>query len=124
MIRLMSTMAVPLTLTEDGVIRVGGTRVPLDAVVHEFREGASAEQILHSYPSLTLRDIYGAITYYLTHTEEIDAYLREQDALAEETRRLIEARFPADGLRARLLARMKERNGREPLASNHAADRD
>ena len=56
----------------------------LDLVVHHFKQGATAEQIQHSFPSVTLRDVYGAIFYYLEHTEEIETYLANQEIQAEE----------------------------------------
>ena len=31
-------------------------------------------------PVLTLEQVYGAITYYLSHRDEINAYLREVEA--------------------------------------------
>ena len=34
---------VPLITDADGVVRVGGTRVTLDALVAAFRQGATAE---------------------------------------------------------------------------------
>jgi uncharacterized protein (DUF433 family) len=96
---------VPLTRTPEGVIRVGGTRVPLDTVVYAFRNGASAEAIVDRFPSLKLADVYGAITYYLRHTTEVDAYIAAREREADDLRREVEARFPQDGLRAKLLSR-------------------
>jgi uncharacterized protein (DUF433 family) len=60
---------------QDGAYRIAGTRVSLDSVVYAFRRGASPESIQRSFPSLTLEQIYGAITFYLAHQEEIDQYL-------------------------------------------------
>ncbi len=73
----------------DGTIRVGSSRVLLDLVVHHFKQGATAEQIQHSFPSVTLRDIYGAIFYYLEHTEEVETYLANQETQAEEIERTL-----------------------------------
>ena len=36
----------PLRLDVDGNLLVGGTRVPLDTVVGEYEDGASAEEIV------------------------------------------------------------------------------
>jgi uncharacterized protein (DUF433 family) len=63
MVAIITTLTAPLTQWEDGSIRVKGSRVTLDSIVHHFKLGATAEQILYSFPSLTLRDIYGAILY-------------------------------------------------------------
>jgi uncharacterized protein (DUF433 family) len=81
---LATTLLAPLKAWDDGTIRVGSSRVLLDLVVHHFKQGATAEQIQHSFPSVTLRDIYGAIFYYLEHTEEVETYLANQERQAEE----------------------------------------
>lgn len=51
------TEPVPLYADEDGVVRVGGTRVTLDSVVAAFRLGETAEGIVESYPALCLADV-------------------------------------------------------------------
>jgi uncharacterized protein (DUF433 family) len=56
----------------EGKYRIAETRVSLDSVVYAFRRGASPESIQRSYPSLTLEQICGAITFYLSHQEDID----------------------------------------------------
>lgn len=95
----------PVTAGPDGVVRVGGTRVTLDTVVGAFLDGASAETIADQYPSVALADIYSAIGYYLRHREQVNEYLARRQAHAAEVRKENEARFPPDGVRARLLAR-------------------
>jgi uncharacterized protein (DUF433 family) len=94
----------PLTEWDDGSIRVTESRVPLDAIVHEFKLGATAEQILHSFPSLTLRDIYGSIFYYLSNTEQVEEYLRGRERRADEVRRFFDSRQDTKSLRQRILA--------------------
>lgn len=64
----------------NGAWRVADTHVMLDSVVAAFHEGHSAETIQGQYPSLSLEQVYGAITYYLSHRQEIDRYLNQQDA--------------------------------------------
>jgi len=59
----------------DNVYMVSGTRVSLDSVVHAFLSGASAETIAQAFPVLTLEQVYGAITFYLAHREDVDRYL-------------------------------------------------
>jgi uncharacterized protein (DUF433 family) len=103
--QLVLTSTAPLTLGEDGTIRISGSRVTLDSVLHAFQQGATAEQIQDSFPSLTLRDIYGAIAYYLEHQEQVEAYLREQTQAAEETRRYIESHQNSASLRRKIRAR-------------------
>ncbi|MBC7227692.1 MAG: DUF433 domain-containing protein [Thermoflexales bacterium] len=98
---------VPLQKDADGVIRVGGTRVTLDTVIAAFLEGATAEEIVQQYPSLSLADVYAVISYYLQNRSEIEAYLQLRREEAQRVRRENEARFDPIGVRARLLARRK-----------------
>jgi uncharacterized protein (DUF433 family) len=70
----------------EGGYRIKGTRVSLDSVVYAFLRGASPEGIAESFPVLTLEEVYGAITYYLGHQAEIDAYLEEGDREFEAIR--------------------------------------
>ena len=44
---------------------------------------------------LTLERVYGVITYYLAHRDEIDAYLRQADAEFDALRRTTHAADPA-----------------------------
>jgi uncharacterized protein (DUF433 family) len=95
----------PLGTDADGVVRVGATRVSLDTLVAAFQEGATAEEIAQQYPSLSLGDVYAAISYYLNHPSEVNDYLRERQRQAAEIRLQNEHRFDPEGIRDRLLAR-------------------
>jgi uncharacterized protein (DUF433 family) len=100
-----STAPAPLSTDEDGVVRVGGTRVRMDTVVYAFNQGASAEEILQQYPSLALADIYATISYYLQHRSSVDDYLKEHHQEHDRIRQLNESRSDPAGLRERLLRR-------------------
>jgi uncharacterized protein (DUF433 family) len=104
---MVSPDPVPLEADQDGVMRVGSTRVTLDTVVAAFREGATAEEITQQYPSLGLADVYAVIGYYLRHRPEVDDYLQGQRGRANEVRATDEASFDPAGVRDRLLARRK-----------------
>jgi uncharacterized protein (DUF433 family) len=95
----------PLRVDEDGVVRVGVTRVTLDTVVGAFKQGCDPEEIRLKYPTLDLTDIYSVIVYYLWHPEEVEEYLEQRRLRAEEVRRENEARWPPQEMRERLLAR-------------------
>lgn len=99
----LQSQDVPIRISDDGVALVAGTRVPLDTIVYAFDDGASVEEIVHRYPSLKLADVYQIIGYYLHHTDEVNAYLKERETFKEQVRQENERRFPQDGLRARLL---------------------
>ena len=73
----------------DGVYHISGTRVSLDTVVHGFLRGQTAEAIAQSLPTLTLEQVYGALTYYLANRAPIDAYLQNADAEFAALRRQI-----------------------------------
>lgn len=60
----------------DGAYRITGSHVSLDSVVYDFLSGLSPESIADNYDTLTLEQVYGAITYYLAHRTEVDAHLR------------------------------------------------
>ncbi len=96
------TQTTPLFEDRDGAIRLTGSRIPLDTVVYEFNQGATAEQIQDSFPSLSLRSIYGAIAFYLEHQSEVDDYLRRREEEASELRSKIESRPEIAEFRERL----------------------
>jgi uncharacterized protein (DUF433 family) len=103
----ISAQLIPLAPNPDGTILVAGTRVTLETLVNAFRQGETAEAIAEQYSSLDLADVYAVIGYYLRHQDEVEAYLRQQKQLAETVRAENERRFPAVGLRDRLLARQQ-----------------
>ena len=70
-----------------GGLYLAGRRISLDSVVYAFKRGAAPESILRSFPLLTLEEIYGAITYYLSHQHEVDTYLEAGEAEFEALRR-------------------------------------
>ncbi len=71
---------------EHGVMRIGNSRVMLNSIVAGFEQGHSPETLQQPYPALRLEEVYGAITYYLAHTDEVHAYLKRQDELWEAWR--------------------------------------
>jgi uncharacterized protein (DUF433 family) len=72
-----------------------GTRVSLDSVVYRFLEGLSPETIQSDcFPALTLDQVYGAISYYLTNRVEIDRYLQESDKDYEAFRQRNRVEYP------------------------------
>ena len=81
----------PLVVTEQGTIRIKGSRVSLDSIVHHFKLGATAEQIVQTFPSLSLGDVYSSIAYYLTHRPEIETYLEQQKVAADNLQEQLES---------------------------------
>lgn len=101
------TEPVPLHSDENGVIRVGGTRLTLETVVSAFDAGATPEEICEDFPELELADAYAVVTYALRHRSEVDQYLAGRRQQAEAIRRDIEPSPANQGLRERLLARRR-----------------
>jgi uncharacterized protein (DUF433 family) len=97
---------VPLIKDDAGRLMVIGTRVPLDTLVSAFKRGESAESIHESYDTVALVDVYAVLAYYLRHRAEVEAYLTEQEREGDEIQAFIESVYPADGLRAKILARL------------------
>ena len=95
---------VPLVLDADGVARVAATRVTLETLVAAFEKGATAEEIVHQYPSLQLADVYSVIGYYLRRREAVAAYPRDRQTQRASVRSENEFRFDPRGVRARLMA--------------------
>lgn len=57
---------------------ISGSRVSLESVIFTFLDGLSPETIAaECFPILSLEQVYGAITYYLSHRQEIDVYLQQ-----------------------------------------------
>jgi uncharacterized protein (DUF433 family) len=98
---------IPLHTDAQGVIRVGQTRVTLDAVVTAFLEGGTAEAIQEQYPTVELSDLYAVISYYLRDQAAVDRYLEQRQTQAAQKRQGAERQFSPIGVRARLLSRRK-----------------
>ena len=64
----------------NGGFYVAGTRVSLDSIVYSFKAGDSPETIRQNLPSLSLEQVYGAITFYLAHEQAVDANIAEGEA--------------------------------------------
>jgi Protein of unknown function (DUF433) len=71
----------------------------------EPNEGATAEEIVQQYPSLSLADVYQVIGYCLRHPSALEAYLAQRSRSAEEVRASNECRWRPEGIRSRLQAR-------------------
>ncbi len=55
--------------------------MPLASIVYDFLNGDTAETIQSNYDTLSLEQVYGAITYFLGNKEEV-----EKDIAARERR--------------------------------------
>lgn len=69
-------LSLSLTTDETGEVWVEGTRVPLQYIVYEYRNGATAEDIAVNYPSLKFPDV-------IPHNNEIGRDSRWSDGLSK-----------------------------------------
>lgn len=105
----MALPASPYIDQKQGALRITGTRVSLSSVVAHFREGRRPEQIIESFPTVTLAQAYGAIGYYLENRSLIDEYI------AEVARKLELQTLPLSRSNPRLFGRLQA--AREKLVS-------
>jgi uncharacterized protein (DUF433 family) len=80
----------------DGGYWIKGTRISLDSIVYEFNDGAAPESIRRSFPLLSLEQVYGAIAFYLSHEQDIDAYLAQSEIELEQKTEQMNAQARAD----------------------------
>jgi uncharacterized protein (DUF433 family) len=97
----------PLRETEDGVVRIANTRIPLERVIESFWTGLTPEQIVQNFDVLRIEDVYAVINFYLHHRNEVDEYMAAVERDAVSIRDQIEKRFDQTGIRERLLGRRK-----------------
>jgi uncharacterized protein (DUF433 family) len=109
MLQTVETQAIPLKTDQDGVIRVGDTRVTLDTVVYAYEQGHTAKEVVSHYPALRLADAYAVIAYYLNNEAAVRNYLRQQEEEAELIWQKLESNPDQQAFRRRLLTRYKER---------------
>jgi uncharacterized protein (DUF433 family) len=65
MISTPVSLEIPLRTDADGAIRIGDTRVLLEIVIHAYQQGKTPQEIVDSFPSLEIEDVYAVIAYYL-----------------------------------------------------------
>jgi uncharacterized protein (DUF433 family) len=59
---------------------IDGTRIRVMDIVSLKRRGYSPEKMLEAFPSLSLAQIYAALSYYYEHSDEIEASFDEDRA--------------------------------------------
>src|SRR5437763_16804368 len=68
----------------DGSFYLIGSRVPLAHLVREFQHGEPPEAIRSHYPTLSLEQVYGAITFYLANHEDVAKDISERERIEDE----------------------------------------
>src|SRR5438046_6317346 len=79
-VRIVSTPG-----TCGGRPRIDGHRITVEdvAIWHE-RLAMSPDEIVSAYPSITLSDVHAALAYYYEHRDQIDAAIRDGEALVAQ----------------------------------------
>ena len=68
-----------------GKPRIAGHRIKVqDVVIWHERMGMSPDEIVAHYPSITLADVYAALSYYHDHLEEIRKDIEDDENFARE----------------------------------------
>ena len=79
-----TTISLSFVERRDDSFYLIGSRVPLAHLVVEYQHGEAPESIRAHYPTLSLEQVYGAITVYLGNKAEVEddiaARQREEDA--------------------------------------------
>jgi len=63
---------------------IAGHRIRVADIVGQLRLNRDVEGIHKAYPHLTMAQIKVALAFYDEHKDEIDEYMREEEALASE----------------------------------------
>jgi uncharacterized protein (DUF433 family) len=70
-----------------GKPRLAGHRIKVaDVAIWYERMGMNPDEIVSTWPSLTLSDVHAALAYYYDHRERIDADIREGEEIADRVR--------------------------------------
>lgn len=93
----------------EGEYYVANTRVPVGVVVAAWKRGEAPDRIGEQFPSLSLADVYGVITYYLDHQDDLDAHFDRLEREYEDARRASRAERPE--FYAELQRRIETRRG-------------
>jgi uncharacterized protein (DUF433 family) len=99
---------VPLVQWENGTIRVRGSRVTLDTIVHKMEMGDSVERIHRGFPTVSVKQIKEILAWYFANKVEADEYLREQEATGDYIRKTIESTPEYRAFREEFLRRKAE----------------
>ena len=91
-------------------IRVCGTRVGIETILRDYQQGASPEEIVIHYPTLSLEQVHAVITYYLANREKVEVYLQK---IAQEHE---EAWLEQQRQRSEFLQALRERLDRQRRA--------
>ncbi len=65
-------------------MRIDGTRITVHRIATLYKQGFSAEDVIQTYPHLSLSQVYAALAFYHANRAEIEAELAAEDAAYDE----------------------------------------
>lgn len=95
----------PFFKVSENYVRIGQTRVSLETIIAAFKNGATCEEIVFQFPVLDLGDVYAAIGFYLKNQAATEAWFALNELESARLMREMSGKFPATGIRQRLLRR-------------------
>lgn len=99
----------------DGTYYVQGHRIPIISLIHEWNNGEDPETIQSDFNTLSLAEVYGAISFYLDHRPTLDAHFAE--IRAKEATIIAEARAHPSPFRLELERRFAAIRAREKASA-------
>jgi Protein of unknown function (DUF433) len=91
---LAPILAKPYIEQRDTGYWIAGTRVSLDSVVLSYLNGESPENIAQNFPLLSLEQVYGAIAFYLSNRDIVDAYLEKSEGEFQQLQQVCREKSP------------------------------
>ncbi len=73
-----------IEFVSERAIRVKGTRIGIETIVRDYQLGATPDEIILRYPTLSLLQVYAVLTYYLANQPMVEAYLERVRQSQEE----------------------------------------
>ena len=84
LVRFAHTLKAGTSMNRESIERrktgfyIAGSRVPLDRITWEYRNGEDPETIRSHFPTLRLEQVKGAIAFYQDHKEEVEQAMEER----------------------------------------------
>lgn len=68
---------------------IRGTRVPVRSIVQKWRLGYSPEEMVQAMPTITLAQVFEALSYYSDNQAEINAHIERHHISKDEVHPLV-----------------------------------
>jgi len=68
-------------------MRIDGTRMTVHRIATLYKQGQGPEEIVQTYPQLSLAQVYSALAYFHANRAEVESELTAADASYDELKR-------------------------------------